>query len=63
MPDENDITIADLYPELTPKQQAEAEYYLERYVAVTYKILRRLEQEGKLDWVQAQLWKEKKKRR
>lgn len=29
-----DITIADLYPDLSPEEQAEAEYRLLRYLAV-----------------------------
>lgn len=31
---DDEITIADLYPNLTPEQQAEAEYRMLRYLAV-----------------------------
>jgi hypothetical protein len=31
---EGDITVADLYPELSPAEQQEAEYRLLRYLAV-----------------------------
>jgi hypothetical protein len=35
---ESDITIADLYPDLSPEEQAEAEYRLLRYLAVVKEI-------------------------
>jgi hypothetical protein len=35
---EGDITIADLYPDLSPEQQAEAEYRMLRYLAVVKEI-------------------------
>lgn len=43
--DENEITIADLYPELTPEQQKEAEYYLLRYLALVRRIFERIARE------------------
>jgi hypothetical protein len=42
-------TIQDLYPELSPEQQAEAEYNLKRYVNLCFRIYSRLKDEGKLD--------------
>ena len=39
--DETDITIADLYPDLTPEQQEEAEYYLTRYLDLVRRIYER----------------------
>jgi hypothetical protein len=35
---ERDITIADLYPDLSPDEQQEAEYRLLRYLAVVKEI-------------------------
>lgn len=35
------LTIADLYPDLTPEQQAEAEFYLNRYIAIVRRIFER----------------------
>lgn len=35
------ITIETLYPNLTPEQQAEAEYYLSRYIEVIRGIFER----------------------
>lgn len=35
------LTISDLYPALTPKQQQEAEYFLRRYVDLIRRICRR----------------------
>lgn len=40
--EENEITIADLYPNLPPEQQAEAEYRLLRYLAVVKGIFERI---------------------
>jgi hypothetical protein len=39
---ENEITIADLYPELSVEQQAEAEYYLSGYLGVVRRIFERI---------------------
>lgn len=36
------ITIADLYPELSPEQQADAEYRLLGYLAVVKRIFERI---------------------
>lgn len=38
---EQAVSIADLYPELTPEQQAEAEYYLNRYLEIVKDIFER----------------------
>lgn len=35
---ERDITIADLYPDLSPKEQEEAEYRMLRYLSVCKEI-------------------------
>lgn len=40
---EPEITIQDLYPELSPEQQAEAVYYLDRYIEVVRGIFERVE--------------------
>lgn len=39
------ITIHDLYPELSPEQQAEAEYHLLRYLALVKRIFERIARE------------------
>lgn len=39
------ITIGDLYPELLPEQQAEAEYHLLRYLALVKRIFERIARE------------------
>lgn len=39
---EGGITIADLYPDLPPKQQAEAEYRMLRYLAVVKEIFEQI---------------------
>lgn len=44
--DDNNITFAELYPELTPAQQTEAEYYLTRYVEILWGIFMRLQQQN-----------------
>lgn len=36
-----EITIQDLYPDLTPEQQEEAEYYLKRYMDIIWHIYER----------------------
>jgi hypothetical protein len=42
LPDPNqEVTIRDLYPDLTPKQQEEAEYFLDRYLSVVRRIYER----------------------
>ncbi|HLY61036.1 MAG TPA: hypothetical protein VKV95_09825 [Terriglobia bacterium] len=43
------ITIADLYPNLSPEEQAEAGETFHGYLEVTLRIYERLESEGKLD--------------
>lgn len=37
-----EITIADLYPDLSPENQAEAEYRMLRYLAVVKEIFERI---------------------
>jgi hypothetical protein len=46
VPDENEITIAELYPELSPEQQAEAEFYLLGYLDVVRRIFERVSKEA-----------------
>ncbi len=45
------VTIADLYPELSPEEQAQAEDVLKRYVALVWRIYQRVhrEKEEKFD--------------
>lgn len=43
--DNNTPTIADLYPELSPEQQAEAEFYLSGYLDVVRRIFERISYE------------------
>lgn len=45
------ITIQDLYPDLSPEEQAEAEANIKAYIRVVWKIFQRLEREGRLDEV------------
>jgi hypothetical protein len=44
--DEKEITIAELYPELSPEQQAEAEFYLLGYLDVVRRIFERISREN-----------------
>ena len=61
--DEKDITIADLYPDLSPEEQAGAEYRLLGYLAIVRGIFERLEREGRLHEIRgAHLRKEWDKR-
>jgi hypothetical protein len=39
----NKLSIAELYPKLTPEQQEEAEHFLTRYVDLVQQIFERLE--------------------
>ncbi len=41
----DDITIADLYPDLSPERQAEAEYRLLRYLSLVKRIFERIARE------------------
>lgn len=41
----DNITIADLYPDLSPERQAEAEYRLLRYLALVKRIFERVARE------------------
>jgi hypothetical protein len=41
-----ELTVADLYPQLTAEQQKEAEYYLLRYLAVVKRIFERIAREN-----------------
>jgi hypothetical protein len=40
------ITIADLYPDLTPEEQAEAEYNLKQYLSLVWRIYQRVKREN-----------------
>lgn len=40
------ITIADLYPDLSSEEQAEAEYNLKRYVRLIWRIFERVNREN-----------------
>lgn len=60
MDDEKQITIQDLYPEITPEQQEEAERKLLGYLDVVTQIYERLEREGKLDDLTEVLAREKR---
>jgi RIO-like serine/threonine protein kinase len=39
------LTISDLYPDLTPAQQQDAEYFLRRYIDLIKRIYERVERE------------------
>lgn len=43
---DREITIADLYPDLSPQEQREAEYRLLRYLAVVKRIFERISREN-----------------
>jgi hypothetical protein len=60
MEDNQDITIQDLYPELTPEQQEEAECNLLGYLDLVRRIYERLESEGKLNELAETLSREKR---
>jgi hypothetical protein len=45
------VTIADLYPNLSPEEQAEVEETFHGYPEITWRIHQRLEREGRLDEV------------
>jgi hypothetical protein len=40
------LAIADLYPDLSPEEQAEAEYNLKQYVALIWRIYQRIKREN-----------------
>ncbi len=42
------ITISDLYPNLTPEQLEQAEYFLRRYIDLIRRIFERVEREKRL---------------
>lgn len=60
MADDRDITTQDLYPDLNPEQQAEAEYNLLGYLDIVRRIYKRLEEEGKLEELAEVLSREKR---
>lgn len=60
MTDEKDITIKDLYPDLTAEERVQAEQNLKDYVCVVKQIYDRLKSEGK--WEQTKLRIEYEKR-
>lgn len=45
-PAKKQITIADLYPNLSPEEQAEAEYNLKRYLSLVWRIYQRVKREN-----------------
>ena len=49
MENDQEVMIQDLYPELSPKQQEEAEQNLLGYLDVVCRIYERIEAEGRLD--------------
>ncbi len=62
MVDDNEtLSIADLYPDLTPEEQAEAKYNLQRYVEVVGRILDKFEEDDKLDVLDILLKRKKRK--
>jgi len=63
MDKDKEITIADLYPELTPKQQAEAKERLLQYLAVVRKIYNHLVEKGEIDNVLLLIQWEKRNRK
>lgn len=44
--DDKRLTVSDLYPQLTPEQQKEAEYFLLGYLAVVKRIFERIAREN-----------------
>lgn len=40
------ITIADLYPNLSPQEQVEAEYNLKQYLSLVWRIYQRVKREN-----------------
>jgi len=62
MDPEDLITISDLYPELSPEEQQEAEQSLKDYLQVVKKIYDRLQAEGKLEDVLLRIQYEKRNR-
>ena len=42
------ISISDLYPDITPEQQQQAEYFLRRYIDLIRRIYERVEREKRL---------------
>jgi hypothetical protein len=63
MDDNKEITIADLYPELTPEQQTEAQARLLQYLAIVRKIFNRLVETGEIDNVLLKIQWEKRNRK
>ncbi len=60
MDNDKEINIADLYPELTPEQQAEAEERLLRYLAIVREIYNRLVETGEIEKVMLEIeWRKR----
>lgn len=51
---EKEITIQDLYPELSPEEQEEAAERLREYIRIVWRIFEHLDQEGRLKKVLAE---------
>ncbi len=60
---DGEISIADLYPDLSPEEQANGEYRLLGYIAIVKWIWDRFDSEGRLDELRSLLlteqWKKK----
>jgi hypothetical protein len=55
MDQDKEITIADLYPDLSPEEQAEAEERLLKYLDIVRGIFNRLVETGEIDKVLLQI--------
>ncbi len=49
MAEEIDKALIDLYPELLSEQREEAQYHLQQYLEVVYRIYEELEEQGILE--------------
>lgn len=58
-----DLTIEDLYPELSPDELAKAEFNLHGYLDVVKRIWERLETESRLEGLISEIQKERRKKR
>ena len=54
-------TIADLYPELSAEDQADAEYRLKEYVRIVQSIWDRYEGEGRINELKREIKQERKR--
>ena len=60
---EKDITISDLYPDLSPEEQTEAERRLLGYFEIIQGIVDRYESEGRIDELIAKIRRHKRLRK